>query len=384
MDIRDALPSIYFRPWMTAGSASGARRERTFSHVLQATIGVFAQHPLPVVMCACICLAGAGIIGSLVYGAMIGEAVIRTGSHTTTTVRAYNTQMLVQALIGAFTVTLGRGALTWMAVQEGPRSDGAPLLRAAMQATLRAWCPLLLSTVLYGVLITIGLLGLSAMLRELRLDVSNTRSIRTGDFNNILHWTLIRTLGMLPPDPGSPFSDWLALVRYNLSRSFVGSYLGFDLSTVSHTVRPGTVAGGLGSIALLIMVDTLLCLRTAAIFAMPASAGMAWLREATCVSRAHFVHVLAWRWLLRCACVAFAAAALVLMPALHQVHVVNPVRQMLGTGYWPFHIAQSVNGVGIALINGVIIAVGVIFEARLYKALAGSVESPASRITSAA
>ncbi|MFC1464959.1 MAG: hypothetical protein ACFLMY_08935 [Candidatus Brachytrichaceae bacterium NZ_4S206] len=369
MGIRDALPPIYLRPTRTTAIAdAGARHERRFFQVLQSTAGVFAQHPLPVIACAFVCFAGAGIAGSLVYGAMIGDAVIRTGSHTMTTMRAYNTQMLVQALIGAFTFLLGRGALTWIAMQEPTRSNQAITLRTGLNAALRAWRPLAISTVLYGVLITIGLLGLSAMLRELRLDVSNTRSIRIGDFGNILNWTAIRAISLLPPDPGSPFSDWLASVRYNLSRSMVGSYLGFDLSTVSRSAKPGTIVLGLASIALLIVTDALLCMRTAAIFGAPMRS--TWLREALRVSSAHFARVLIWRWSLRLAFVAFAVATFVLAPALQQMLVVGPARQMLGVGYWPYHIAQSANGIGIALVNGALIATGVIFEARMYRALA--------------
>jgi hypothetical protein len=367
MDIRDALPATYLRPWPVATLSAVSDHKISFFHTLQSAINVFARHPLPVVVCAFACFAGAGIVGSLVYGAMIGEAVIRTGSHTTTTMRAYNTQMLVQALIGAFTVTLGRGALTWIAMQDEARV-GQVSLGNALRAALRAWRPLVLSTVLYGGLITLGLLGLSAMLRELRLDISNTRSIRTGDFGNILNWTLIRAIGLLPPDPGSPFTDWLASVRYNLARSMVGSYLGFDLSTISRTASPGTIVVGLASITTLIVVDGLLCLRTAAIFGAPTS--RTWLPQAVRVSSAHFGRILIWRWSLRCAFVAFAVAALVLVPALHQVLVIAPTRQMLGTGYWPYHIAQSANGVGIALVNGALIAAGVIFEARMYRALA--------------
>ncbi len=367
MDTRDALPAIYPHPRTIVVPGVGDCWQRGFFQVLLSTVGIFAQHPLTIIVCAFVCFAGAGIAGSLVYGVMIGDAVIRTGSHTMTTMRAYNTQMLVQALIGTFTFLLGRGALTWIAMQ-GPGSDQSVTLRAGLSATLRAWRPLALSTALYGLLITIGLLGLSAMLRELRLDVSNTRSIRIGDLGNILNWTAIRAIGFLPPDPGPPFSDWLASVRYNLSRSMVGSYLGFDLSTVSRGVMPGTVALGLASIALLIVTDALLCMRTAAIFSTPVRG--TWLNEVLRVSGTHFTRVLIWRWSLRLAFVAFAVAAFVLAPALQQVLVVGPARQMFGVGYWPYHIAQSANGVGIALINGALIAAGVIFEARMYRALA--------------
>jgi len=370
MNIRDALPATCPRPWPVATSHAASDHKTDFFHTVRAAINVFAKHPVPVVGCALACFAGAGIIGSLVYGMMIGDAVIRTGSHATTVVRAFNIQMLVQALIGAFTVTLGRGALTWIAMQEEARA-GQVSLAGALRAALCAWRPLLFSTVLYGGLITLGLLGLSAMLRELRLDISNARSIRIGDFGNILNWTLIRAISLLPPDPGSPFSDWLASVRYNLARSLVGSYLGFDLSTVSRTPSPATIVIGLASSAALVVVDALLCLRTAAIFgARPEHGG--WLVQAVRVSRTHFWRILIWRWSLRCAFVAFAVAALVLLPTLHQVLVIVPIRQMLGAGYWIHHIAQSANGVAIALVNSVLIAAGIVFEAQMYRALAAS------------
>ena len=79
MGIRDALPSIYLRPWPAATSGAVSGHKVSFRHTLQATINVFARHPLPVVVCAFACFAGAGIVGSLVYGVMIGEALIAIG-----------------------------------------------------------------------------------------------------------------------------------------------------------------------------------------------------------------------------------------------------------------------------------------------------------------
>jgi hypothetical protein len=306
------------------------------------------------------------MIGSLIYGAVIGDAVIRIGTHTGATVRAYNAQIFAQAMIGTFLAILGRGAITWIALQD---QAGQPVTgRLAVIEALRRWQPLLLGAALYGTLITLGLIGLTALLRELRLDVSSARMAR-GNMESMLYWTLTRAIAALPPEAGSPFSDWLALARYNLSRAGSNMYLSFELSGyATRTASPQIWGIGLASIALLIVTETLLCMRSAAAFASRGAFG--WLGEALRVSGAHFWRVLAWRWTLRLVIVAVTIGALVLLPALHQGLVMNAVRRALGLGYWPYHIAQSAYGLGIALVSGVLIAFSVAFEAHMYIALA--------------
>lgn len=366
--MQDALTGAYPIRKPRATAIETSRGALSFVQALQATIGVFARHPAPVLACAIACFAGAGIIGSLVYGAIIGETVLRTGTHTGSTVRAYNTQMLVQAMIGAFAALLGRGAISWIALQD---HAGKPvMLRLAMRETLRRWQPLLLSTLIYGAIVTLGLVGLMALLRELRLDVSNVRSAR-GDLNTVLNWAATRAIAVLPPDAGSPFNEWFSALRYNLARAASGAYFGFDLSgypTFSVTPLVALVAlVGAASVALLFVVDVLLCMRTAACFA--AHGALGWLRASLDAGSAHFWRVAAWRWTMRLVLALITIGALVLLPALHQGLVMNEVRRALGTGYWPYHIAQSANGIGIALVSGILLAFSVAFEARLFAML---------------
>jgi hypothetical protein len=372
--MQDALTRAFVASKLRQAGAAVVRRDPSFMRVWQSTLNVFARHPLHVTFWAASCFAGAGVVGSLVYAAIIGDAVIRTGTHSNATFGAYNAQMLVQAGIGVFAWQLGRGAITWVAMQ----GQETPItVRATLSAVLRAWLPLMLSALVYGALITLGLLGLTMLLREMRLDVTNARWAR-GDMSSVLHWTNVRAIAALPPDPGSPFTDWLAATRYNMARAAGNSaYLGFDLG--GYLTRGASLLGlliGSASILLMFVVDAVLCMRTAAIFG--AQDGWDWLRTSLRTSAMHFWRVAGWRWTLRLAIAAVMVAALILPPALHQAVLMNEVRRAIGVGgYWPYHIAQSAYGVGSALISSLLIACGVVFEARMFVALARGRRNPA-------
>lgn len=383
--MQDVWAGAVAAPRMRAGRAVVAGDDPAFAQALRATAGAFARHPLHITLWAFVCFAGAGVIGSLLYAVMILDAVARTGTHSGITQAAYNTQMLVQATLGAFAWQIGRGAITWVALQ----APGAPVtLGATLRAVLRNGWPLLASAALYGALITIGLLGLMLLLRELRLDVSNARWAR-GSIDSVMHWTTVRALASLPPDPGAPFGEWLAALRYNLARAAATqTYFGFDLNAyVGRAPTAATLAVGLAALALLVIADAMLCMRTAAIFAK--GGGANWLREALDASASHFLRVVGWRWAIRLAVAGVAITTLILLPAFHQAMVMDAVRSAISAGgYWPYHIAQSAYGVGIALVSSLLVAFSVVFEARMFMALRASplqspLQSPAQRSASA-
>lgn len=332
---------------------------------LHGAFAVFARHPLAMLGCALLFFASAGLIGSLLYGGLIYEAVLRTGSHTSSVVRIYNTQMLVQAMIGSFMFVLGRGAVAWIALQDATMKV---TFGAAVRAALREWQPLLISALLYGALITAGAVGLSMLLRELRIDVSNARWLR-GDLNSVMNWVTARGLALLPPDAGSPFDEWIAAAKYNLSRMSGATYFGFDLTPYAgvQTISARTWALGFVSIALLFIVESLLCMRSATIMALAGATD--WLRETLALSARHFWRVAAWRWSLRLMVLAIFIGALVVLPALHQAVLMSVLRQRLNAGYWTYHIALAAYGAGSAIVTGLILAFSVAFESRMYMAL---------------
>lgn len=367
--MQEVFPATYAIPRPRVSASVQARRNLSFLDLLQSTFSVFARHPLPMLAGVLICFAGAGVIGSLLYGVQIGEAVLRTGTHTGTTLRAYNLQMLVQAILGTFTFLFGRGAITWIALHSG---DGTPItFRAAVRAALRRWKPLLASTLLYGGLITLGIAGLTLLLRELRLDASNVRGVRN-NLDSVLYWTTTRAISLLPPDPGSPFTEWYAATRYNMARS-VGNSSYFNFSQYESALRRVSgqaLAAGLAATAFFFITETLLCLRTAAIFGAQGARGwLAWLRESLRVSKTNFWRVAAWRWSLRLLFVVLAVATLILPLALHLGLLMFEVRRALSAGNWLSHIAQSAHGVGTALISATLFAFAVAFEARMYAVL---------------
>ena len=344
-----------------------------FVHTLQTTISVFAHHPMPVFACAMLLFAGAGVLSSLIYAALVGQAVMQAVWNTNTSSQIYNVQLLVQATIGTFTLLLGRGALTWIALNASPSFETTAIsFRAALREALRRWQPLLISSVLYGVLISLGTFGLTVLLRELRLDVSNARWLR-GDLDSVLNWTLVRSIGALLPDPGAPFAESIAAAKYNLARTSSSGYFGFDYYSrfSSHDASPGLWLLGAGSALFLIACDVVLCLRTAAIVASVNSqqTPTAWLPVTLRLGLRHFGQLLVWRWVLRLTTALLVTLTLVLLPALHQMTVMNQVRQAIGTGYWPYYIAQAGYGFVGALVGSVLIAFSVVFEARAFLAL---------------
>ncbi len=199
--------------------------------MLHSTFSVFSNYPIPVLVCALLCFGAPALMGSAIYAALNIPIHINRGNFFAATPGIYSLQLLVQAAVGAIAFLFGRGAIVWMA-QQAHTNTGEPVsLRAALQASVGPWRALLMSTVLYGTLITLALAGLAVLLREVRLEVSNFRWVRN-DANSVLNVALVRSLAIVPPDPGSPFAELHAATRYQLSRQgnvyFAGGNFPFD------------------------------------------------------------------------------------------------------------------------------------------------------------
>jgi hypothetical protein len=368
--MQNALPASYPR---SAGKPHAQSRiAPTFFSTIQSTVRVLEKHPVAVLACACVLFASAGFIGSLLYGALVGEVVLRTGSHSGSIQRIYTLQMLVQSILGAFTLTLGRGAISWIALHTTENLSDVALLRAALNEARRRWRTLLAATLFYGLVISLGILGVTLFLREIRMDVSNARWLR-GDLDSVLNWTFIRGIATLFPDAGSPFSELIAAAKYNLARMSTVGYFGFDVYSQyasGDVPRSLLILGGL-SVMFLLVSEALLCMRTAVIMSA-ANTGrlqMDWLIRTVRLGAMHFRRVAPWRWMLQLGVATLVTCVLVLLPALHQVTIMQEVRESLSTGYWPYHIALAFYGMAGAFVSGLLIAFTAAFEARMYAVL---------------
>jgi hypothetical protein len=343
-----------------------ARPERLgLGHVLRSTLSVIAHHPLPILTCAVVCFAGAGILGALLYSVLVLDVFFRTGSYFSSTPTIFHFQMQLQAVIGAVLLLFGRGAITWIALH-APR--GEPITaRRALRAALNQWPGLLVSGLIYGALITLAIIGTTWMLRELRLDVSNYRWLRS-DTSSIMNMVVVRTIGLLPPDPGAPFTELYAATRYGLSR-MTSSYYGWSTyQLAARNLPPHLLLTGVAGVLLMFLIETLLCMRTAAVMRGPAGSAMGWLWDVLHVSWHHFWTVAAWRWGLRLAIVVLYAGCLTLPMVLHQSLVVPTIVREVRS-YWPYPVNTTLYNIGAALAGAAVITFSLIFEARMYVTL---------------
>jgi hypothetical protein len=335
-----------------------------FIDVLHGTLATFARQPALLIGVALVCFGAGMLMGGLVYAVQLWGAAIQGSTYFSNTTPAYYLQMQVQAAVGTFTFLVGRGVITWLTQQEQPAT-----LRDALGATLRKWKPLLSSTLLYGLVISVAMVGMVWLLREMRLDSSNYRWFRNSP-QGILTLVAVRSIAQVPPDPGSPFSELYATTRFNLARDTMG-YLawngsGFRLPYAG--INTHYALAGVAGILLLVVAETLLCMRTAAVMAGRDTSTFGWLRRTLRLAQQHFWQVMLWRWSVRLAVAGVTAACLVLPMALQQsVIASNVIREV--RSYWPYLFHSLVQAAGNALVLALGLAFSLVFEARLFDSL---------------
>ena len=243
----------------------------------------------------------------------------------------------------------------------------------ALRAALTRWRGLAASSLLYGALITAGVVTLNIFLRTLRLDLSNYRFVRD-DAGSLLSALLIHGLALLPPEPGAPFDELLTVQRFLLSRAR-GAYFGVG-DDAPRILGAEVWATGAVAVLALITIETALCLRTALVMD---GAPDGWLRATLRLARAHFWRVLTLRWGLRLFSVALVVAGSTL-PTLLQQAVFFPMVLRAARSYWPFALNSGLALLGVTLPLMLLNLLAVVFEARLYLALtAPSATQPSAR-----
>jgi hypothetical protein len=226
---------------------------------------------------------------------------------------------------------------------------------------------LFISAIVYGVLMSVGIWGLSFFLREIRLDPSNFRWVRA-DSNSFLTALYVQTIALLPPDPGAPFSEIILMIRYQLSRSG-SAYYGWSTMTLALQYMPAWIwLCGIGAIVGMIVSETLLCLRTAVIVNANDNKTFAWLPRTIALAARNFGRVLTWRWLLRVMIVAVLAAGTIVPMILHQTTLAPVVARETRT-YWTYAVFTAIYTVSGSLIGMLLIALQTIFEAQMLKSI---------------
>ncbi len=327
------------------------------------SLAILSAHSGPILILALLGFAGANIVGQLLNTALTFESYARTGSFFSSFFSHLQVQYLAQAVCGAFTLTLARGGVTWIALNHG--TGRRISLGAACRAALERWPALLLAAALYGVLMLAGIAALTVWLRELRMDPSNLGRI-SFDIAGISYAITVRSIGALIPDPGSPFSELLAYARVLMRRS-ASAY-----TWLVQQYGAGAVSSawpvGLAGIVSIIGVDALLRMRFAAIMGSAnggfARALWACLRVGVCCFGPVVMHA----WLVRLAVFGVSVLFVIAPLTVAQGALVAWLVRTAGS-FWPYPVSQLVFVVGSSLVLMVFAAFATVYDARQYLAL---------------
>jgi hypothetical protein len=357
--VRVPMPSAVTAPQPRAG------RRASVAELWGETIRVMAAHSLPILACALAGFAGPGMLGVLVNAALTLDVYVRTGGITSSYASTFYTQLLVQSALGLFTAALARGAITWIALHG---RDGRPAsLREALRGSYARWPMLLFSSILYGGLITLGVAGLTLLLRQLRLDVTNIGRVGI-DYDGVSRVVGVRVLNGLIPDAGAPFDDLIAYARYLLRRSSTSYYWLYAFRAGLGDVPLRVWLIGLGGLALMGGAGVLLRLRTAAILAGHKADQWAALGEGVRLGAGNWQHIAMHVWVVWIAGT-LTNALFVIVPVALAEYLLVP--RLVGeiNRLWPYPVSALLFAVATGLVGLVLMAFSAVYDARLYLSL---------------
>ncbi len=342
-----------------------------FSQLLRETVHIFIAHPVPLLSAGLLGFGGAALISNLLYTVLILEVYARIGSYFSSSMNIFYTQMIVQAVLGFVFMSFSRGAVTWIGLRalqptqaKADDPHTAITVKNAFRAALRNWKPLLLSSVIYGVLMSLAVAGITYALREVKLDLSNYRWLRN-EAGAISGAMAIRGIAVSVPDPGSPFTELYSYVRFSLSRSTSSVYYSWlNLKQTFGKASMPIVLVLLGSGTLVLVFDTLLCFRHAEIMQQPKAGVFGWLARCVRLGQAHFWRIASVRLGLRLMTFLFTLFCLTLPMTVQQGMLVPFVVSRM-QNYLPYALNTAAANTFLALANAVFIAFALVFDARL-------------------
>ena len=331
----------------------------------RASMHTLGAHSAPILACALLGLVGAQLLGALANALMTFDVYFRSSGVYIANTSTFFVQLLIQAGLGTFAAALARGAISWMALQHA-NGQSVPL-SAALSRSAARWPVLLVGTLVYGTLATLGIAGLTLFLRELRLDLTNVGRVVI-DIDGITRVLSIRMVNGFVPDPGSPFSEIVSYARYALRRSGANNYWLFtyrqNLDDVS--LRLWLIA--ISSLAPLIAGSTLMRLRAAAIMSAAQPNQLAALYEGMRLGVQHFGYIFRHGLLLWLASSALNALFVAAPQVLSQFLLV-PALARSTNNLWPYPVSTLLFALAASLVSMVLMAFAAVYDAHLYRSL---------------
>jgi hypothetical protein len=331
----------------------------------------FSARSGPILLAAFLGYALATLLGVLLNGLITVDLYSRTGTILSSYGLSRSVPLLVQAVLGMFAGIAARGAITWLALAR-PGQHGAV---RAIWVRLPELLPVLLLT---GGIIFVGSLGVTSLLRELRLDLSEVSEFSLG-LQSMGRSILLRILNSIIPDPGPPFTQVLDFMRSETTRVatslvYAGGLSYYRVKTIEEIPLPLLVGGG--SLFLLIGGDALFRFVPAALMQAGSNPLLGVVKALRLAGR-HFGLVLMHIWVVRL--VVFSVSAVFMIAPLVLVQSIGVPILIRSTGSaWILLAALMVASVSLALVGMVFTAFVTVYDACLYRQLA-QYDAPASQ-----
>ena len=350
-----------------AGQAWQAGRVRTTA-LWGETLQILSAHSAPILFYTVFGLAGASIVGALAGGLVLPIINARLARFATLN-GIGESQLLVQSIAGLFLFIFARGAITWIAMHGADQRT--PKVGEAFRATLKRWPALLAQSLVYGALISLGVTGITFMLREMRLDATNVGRFTTG-IGDMMRIAGARALATVMPDPGSPFSEGLNYLRGAVNRPVATTFLiatySRDFTFIPYSAAPVLWPIGLGCAIVVVITETLLQLRTVMAMRADGPGSVAGLTDSLRAGIKHFGTITCQVWMVRLVTV-LAGALFVIFPLVFVQTFFLPLYARQIGGYWLYSASSMVLAVGSALISALWTTFAIVFDTRLFAAI---------------
>jgi hypothetical protein len=355
------------RPIAIAFDAPNASPRVSIAAVWRETLATLGAQSVPVLVCAFAGFALANILSALLVAVYTFGLYARTGTVLASYGPTRDMPLLVQGAVGMLAGALARGAISWLALRSG---DRAGTLGAAARAALARLPALLITSLLAGGLILLGNLGLTELLRELQLDMTDMSRLSFG-LEGMARSMGLRTLNDLFPKPSSPFIEWLSYFRTETTSMattlvYAGGFSFYRVTAFDALPLPWLV--GSASVAVLVATDGLLRFVTVSLMGAPTRHPITAVLGALRVARRRFRTVLTHVWLVRLSLLVLGAL-FVTVPLVLVQNILVPLL-VRGTGSaWLFLAANMLLSISLALVSMLFDAFVVVYDARLYQAL---------------
>lgn len=326
-----------------------------------------AARSAPILLCAVLGLASAPILGASLNAALTFEVYFRTNGIYPSYSTNFYAQLMLQAALGTFAISLARGAITWIALTHA-RGNPAPL-REALRRSASRLPLLLLSAMLYGVLVTLGIAGLTLLLRQLRVDITSVGRV-VNDFEGMLRAVLVRVINGYLPDPGAPFTELVSYARFVMRRASSSYYWLFAYRYTQVDIPLQIWLISAASAVPFISAGLLLRLRVPTIMdaAQPNQLADLYAGIRLSVHKAGYLlgHGAA-LWLIT----STLNVLFVIIPLAVSQYALVPAAASQTQTLFPYPASTLLFAVGTALIGATVIAFIAVYEAHLYRQVKG-------------